>query len=76
MDPLDAFMAENDKQVGETADEVDPLDAFMAEIAPTLRRDMAATTAPETTNGPLVKIEDGEDIKPLPQVCSKELLRM
>ena len=68
VDPLDAFMAQNEKQMEEDAEEVDPLDAFMAGIAPTVRQDMAATTVNETSNGPTVKIEDGQDVKPTTQV--------
>ena len=84
VDPLDAFMAENDKTIVDAAagedDEIDPLDAFMAaEIAPAVRRDMAATTtgtpqavASTADAQALVKVEDGADVKPeanVLQVC-------
>ena len=83
VDPLDAFMAENDKTLDAAAgdhDEIDPLDAFMAaEIAPAVRRDMAATTtgtpqavASTADAQALVKVEDGADVKPnanVLQVC-------
>lgn len=75
VDPLDAFMAENDKQIdvgaeGGGEEEIDPLDAFMAGIAPTVRQDMAATTEGDTTNGPTVeiKMEEGTT-KHGAQVC-------
>ena len=70
IDPLDAFMAENEQQIGggEEEEEVDPLDAFMADLAPTVRQDMAATQN-KTTNGPvLIKTEDG-DAQAIIQVC-------
>lgn len=68
-------MAENEKKVEGTAEEeIDPLDAFMAGIAPTVRRDMIATTLADTsadthqpTDGQAqVKIEDAGDVKQIP----------
>ena len=60
IDPLDAFMAENEQQIGGAEEEeIDPLDAFMADLAPTVRQDMAQTQT-QNTNGPVtIKTEDG-----------------
>ena len=74
VDPLDAFMAENDRALG-PEDEIDPLDAFMAnEVAPAVRQEPAETTSPAAVDAKAeVKVEDNEDIKPgvlAPQVRS------
>ena len=64
VDPLDAFMNENDKALDaarESEEEIDPLDAFMAqEIAPIVRQTLPTAQS--------VKVEATEDIKPIPQV--------
>lgn len=69
VDPLDAYMAENDAAIEAAGEEVDPLDAFMADLAPTVRRDMTATPAPGTP-APLAtagtqksEAEDAADVK-------------
>ena len=70
IDPLDAFMAENEQQIagGEEEEEIDPLDAFMAELAPTVRQDMAGTQN-KPANGPVaIKTED-DAAQPIMQVC-------
>ncbi len=75
IDPLDAFMAENEQQVeaAEAEEEVDPLDAFMAELAPTVRKDMAGTAQTAAANGPVaIKVEDGA-APASKQVCSQDL---
>ena len=73
VDPLDAFMAENEQKLGGghggEEEEIDPLDAFMADLAPTVRQDMAATAQDKATNGPVdIKTEDGTS-QPTTQVC-------
>ncbi len=67
VDPLDAYMAENNATIAED-EEVDPLDAFMADLAPKVRQDMAAAppaqpaAAPTSAQGRVV--EDASDVKP------------
>lgn len=67
VDPLDAFMAENDRALepaaGEDGEEIDPLDAFMAaEVAPAVRQDMQTAQS--------IKVEAAQDVKPDVKACS------
>jgi hypothetical protein len=70
VDPLDAFMAQNDAAIAGDDEEIDPLDAFMADLAPTVRRDMTYTPVIQpvvlTTTVPVLKLEAGDasDVKP------------
>lgn len=78
VDPLDAFMAQNDATIAE-GEEIDPLDAFMAnEIAPAVRA-RATEAAGEPSSAPdakaEVKVEDIADVKPTGPTLQARSLR-
>ena len=61
VDPLDAFRDENELTLdaaagGEAEAEVDTLHAFMAEIAPAVRRDLAAATTATTADAQAAQV--------------------